>query len=67
MIIYLYSNHIFLFNFSLKLECDKLATEKTEMQRHYVMVSQVNVHLQIIINLIALVGVGNANKIKSFD
>ena len=23
----------------LKLECEKLATEKTEMQRHYVMVS----------------------------
>ena len=28
-----------LFNFSLKLECEKLAQEKTEMQRHYVMVS----------------------------
>ena len=26
-------------HFSLKLECEKLATEKTEMQRHYVMVS----------------------------
>jgi hypothetical protein len=25
--------------FSLKLECEKLANEKTEMQRHYVMVS----------------------------
>ena len=25
---------------SLKLECEKLAQEKTEMQRHYVMVSQ---------------------------
>uniref|UniRef100_A0A8C6VDG7 TLE family member 5, transcriptional modulator n=1 Tax=Naja naja TaxID=35670 RepID=A0A8C6VDG7_NAJNA len=24
---------------SLKLECDKLASEKSEMQRHYVMVS----------------------------
>lgn len=24
--------------FSLKLECEKLASEKTEMQRHYVMV-----------------------------
>lgn len=23
---------------SLKLECDKLASEKSEMQRHYVMV-----------------------------
>ena len=27
------------FSFSLKLECEKLAQEKTEMQRHYVMVS----------------------------
>uniref|UniRef100_A0A3Q3FIK2 Groucho/TLE N-terminal Q-rich domain-containing protein n=1 Tax=Labrus bergylta TaxID=56723 RepID=A0A3Q3FIK2_9LABR len=25
---------------SLKLECEKLASEKTEMQRHYIMVSQ---------------------------
>lgn len=25
---------------SLKLECEKLASEKTEMQRHYVMVSK---------------------------
>lgn len=25
--------------FSLKIECEKLAQEKTEMQRHYVMVS----------------------------
>lgn len=25
--------------FSLKLECEKLAGEKTEMQRHYVMVN----------------------------
>jgi len=25
--------------FRLKLECEKLASEKTEMQRHYVMVS----------------------------
>ena len=25
---------------SLKLECEKLASEKTEMQRHYVMVSE---------------------------
>lgn len=36
----------FLFSFSsslsahsLKLECDKLASEKSEMQRHYIMVS----------------------------
>ena len=28
-----------LFLFSLKLECEKLVQEKTEMQRHYVMVS----------------------------
>lgn len=27
--------------FRLKLECEKLASEKTEMQRHYVMVSEV--------------------------
>lgn len=27
--------------FSLKLECEKLASEKTEMQRHYVMVRSV--------------------------
>lgn len=29
-----------MFFFSLKLECDKLASEKSEMQRHYVMVSR---------------------------
>jgi hypothetical protein len=27
------------FCFSLKLECEKLASEKIEIQRHYVMVS----------------------------
>ena len=27
-------------SFSLKLECDKLASEKSEMQRHYIMVSK---------------------------
>lgn len=27
---------------SLKLECEKLATEKTEIQRHYVMVRRTN-------------------------
>lgn len=27
--------------FSLKMECEKLASEKTEMQRHYVMVRSV--------------------------
>lgn len=31
--------HFFFIHFSLKLECEKLANEKTEMQRHYVMVS----------------------------
>lgn len=29
----------FIFIYRLKLECEKLANEKTEMQRHYVMVS----------------------------
>lgn len=29
---------LFVFTNSLKLECEKLASEKTEMQRHYVMV-----------------------------
>ena len=32
------SNRV-IFLFSLKLECEKLVQEKTEMQRHYVMVS----------------------------
>ena len=27
--------------FSLKMECDKLASEKSEMQRHYIMVSDI--------------------------
>ena len=33
--------YIYLFSllYRLKLECEKLAQEKTEMQRHYVMVS----------------------------
>uniref|UniRef100_A0A8C8FHA3 Groucho/TLE N-terminal Q-rich domain-containing protein n=1 Tax=Oncorhynchus tshawytscha TaxID=74940 RepID=A0A8C8FHA3_ONCTS len=30
---------------SLKLECEKLASEKTEMQRHYVMVSPISTHI----------------------
>ena len=30
---------VWMFVPSLKMECDKLANEKTEMQRHYVMVS----------------------------
>lgn len=32
---------MFSFCFSLKLECEKLASEKIEIQRHYVMVSDV--------------------------
>lgn len=31
-----------LYFYSLKLECEKLATEKTEIQRHYVMVSELH-------------------------
>ena len=30
---------------SLKMECEKLASEKTEMQRHYVMVSIIFCHV----------------------
>lgn len=33
--------------FSLKLECDKLATEKTEMQRHYVMYYEMSYGLNV--------------------
>lgn len=36
------------FCFSLKLECEKLASEKIEIQRHYVMVSKINVFFFII-------------------
>ncbi|XP_048469884.1 TLE family member 5 [Rhincodon typus] len=32
---------------SLKLECDKLASEKTEMQRHYVMYYEMSYGLNI--------------------
>uniref|UniRef100_A0A8C6Q6B4 Transducin-like enhancer protein 1 n=1 Tax=Nothobranchius furzeri TaxID=105023 RepID=A0A8C6Q6B4_NOTFU len=32
---------------SLKLECEKLATEKTEIQRHYVMVRKTHAHTEI--------------------
>lgn len=39
----LYHWTIFLSINSLKLECEKLASEKTEMQRHYVMVSFKNI------------------------
>ena len=34
-----------IFIYRLKLECEKLANEKTEMQRHYVMVSKVLIPL----------------------
>ena len=34
------SSVIMFYFYSLKLECEKLATEKTEIQRHYVMVSE---------------------------
>lgn len=33
--------------FSLKLDCEKLANEKTEMQRHYVMVGKIYLGLNI--------------------
>lgn len=33
------SLYVFFLYFSLKLECEKLASEKIEIQRHYVMVS----------------------------
>lgn len=32
------NNYVFLIFYSLKLECEKLASEKIEIQRHYVMV-----------------------------
>ena len=35
------TDRILSFLFRLKLECEKLAQEKTEMQRHYVMVSTI--------------------------
>lgn len=41
-LVYIYAKSFEYFKFylcRLKLECEKLATEKTEMQRHYVMVS----------------------------
>ena len=37
-----HTNNIFLLHHSLKLECEKLASDKTEMQRHYVMVSHID-------------------------
>lgn len=41
---------IFLDSFSrssLKIECEKLSQEKTEMQRHYVMVSRTTVGVTV--------------------
>ena len=35
------------FPFSLKMECEKLATEKTEMQRHYVMYYEMSYGLNV--------------------
>uniref|UniRef100_A0A3B5QPH7 Groucho/TLE N-terminal Q-rich domain-containing protein n=1 Tax=Xiphophorus maculatus TaxID=8083 RepID=A0A3B5QPH7_XIPMA len=32
---------------SLKLECEKLASEKTEMQRHYIMVSPASLLMEL--------------------
>lgn len=40
---------------SLKLECEKLASEKTEMQRHYVMVSPISTHI-LDVNALSLSG-----------
>jgi len=37
---------------SLKLECEKLASEKTEMQRHYVMVSRQHNKFKMSISLV---------------
>lgn len=37
---------------SLKLECEKLASEKTEMQRHYVMVSKLHNKFKMSISLV---------------
>ena len=34
-------------SFSLKLDCEKLVQEKTEMQRHYVMVSAILFNLKL--------------------
>lgn len=36
---------------SLKLECEKLAGEKTEMQRHYVMVSSDRIYQTLLWNV----------------
>ncbi|KFO28854.1 Transducin-like enhancer protein 2 [Fukomys damarensis] len=39
--------HLSPYGFSLKLECEKLASEKTEMQRHYVMYYEMSYGLNI--------------------
>ena len=41
--------------FSLKMECEKLAQEKTEMQRHYVMVSFKSKQLLYLLHIITVV------------
>lgn len=38
----MYFNH-----YSLKMECEKLAQEKTEMQRHYVMYYEMSYGLNV--------------------
>lgn len=49
-----YPCFFFFFNVlnSLKLECEKLASEKTEMQRHYVMVSKLHNKFKMSISLV---------------
>lgn len=48
----------YLFFCRLKLECEKLASEKTEMQRHYVMVSERAKILLMMIESVELLGEG---------
>uniref|UniRef100_A0A8C1AED5 TLE family member 2, transcriptional corepressor b n=1 Tax=Cyprinus carpio carpio TaxID=630221 RepID=A0A8C1AED5_CYPCA len=40
---------------SLKLDCEKLASEKTEMQRHYIMVSLFNPHIAEIVKRLSAI------------
>ena len=53
-------------HFSLKLECEKLASEKTEMQRHYVMVSTIIV-ARIILDLVQAVIESVVSKVAAND
>lgn len=41
---------MFSYCFSLKLECEKLASEKIEIQRHYVMVS--NIFIKVALSVV---------------